>query len=123
MVVLALVLSACGSGGGPSLETRFEQVESCTGLSAPVPNVRVEPVVACPTSHRMCCLESVSFFDCPEGRCGATGKYERETGTIVLPKGCSAGFEHESVHHLLFHATADPDVAHRSPLFRECGNG
>ena len=122
MLVLAIVLSACGGGGGkPSFEERFAEVESCTGLTAPFPQIRFDPVVACPTSHRLCCLESIPFFDCPQGRCGANGKYEQDTGTVVLPIGCSIGFEHESIHHLLFETTGNADPNHTSPLFKACG--
>ena len=123
MLLLAVILSACGGGGGggPSFASRFADVEACTGLAAAMPAVRSDPAVDCPTSHRHCCLESVPFFECSAGICGANSLYEQNTATIVLPSGCSIGFEHESVHHLLFTTTGDPDAGHTSALFGACG--
>ena len=122
-LALATLLAACGGGGGKlSLETRFERVASCTGLAAPFPLVRFEPATECPTSGRRCCLASFEFRPCPQGLCGAAGKYEQDTQTIVLPEGCDIGFEHESVHHLLFVETGDADEGHQSPLYAACGN-
>ena len=122
-LALATLLASCGGGGGRvSLETRFERVSSCTGLAAPFPLIRVEPAIECPTSRTRCCLEGVAFQPCPQGQCGANGRYERDTQTIVLPEGCDIGFEHESVHHLLFIETGDADEGHQSPLYAACGN-
>jgi len=123
LLALVVLLSACGSGGGGrSFEDRFADVESCAALSAAMPAIRFDPAVDCPTSRRRCCLAKIPFFECAAGLCGANGSYEQDTGTIVLPVGCSIGFEHESVHHLLFETTGDADASHTSPLFEACGN-
>jgi hypothetical protein len=122
-LALSTLLGACGGGDGSvSLATRYARVESCVGFEAAMPLLRLEPAVECPMSRKPCCLESVGYFPCAAGQCGANGRYEPDTKTIVLPEGCDIGFEHESVHHLLDAETGDPDMQHKSPLFALCGN-
>ena len=124
-VALATFVFACGGGDGkPSRETRFARGEECANLAATMPLVRFDPATECPTSGRRCCLASEPFKQCPQGDalCGASGLYEQQTQTIVLPQGCDLAFEHESIHHLLFIDTGDVDSSHSNPLFAACGS-
>lgn len=109
----ALAVLGCGGGGGdggdplpPDLLTRYAEVEQCTGLSAPAPEIRFVAAVACPSSGKPCCLETIAPFPCffdPSVLCGAGAAYD--DGVITAHPDdiatCGDPIRFEMVRHVL----------------------
>ncbi|HKZ40482.1 MAG TPA: hypothetical protein VJ044_05935 [Candidatus Hodarchaeales archaeon] len=116
LLILALTLTACGSGsageGGVLLHQQytvqmkedFAKVEECTQLKG-------EPFE---TLH----IEVHPYdFKCQWGSGFCSGEF-REPNRIDISLTMSA--RHEFIHKILFDNTGDSDPDHKSPLFKQC---
>lgn len=74
-------------------ESRYMDVQKCTGLTAPPPMV----------------IDSAN---------GDPGIYYSDPPLIVVTK--LYAFNHEVIHYLLDYTTGDPDSNHKSMLFKKC---
>ena len=120
--LLCMLTSCGGTGGGVSggplptaLVLEYEQVEACTNMTAPQPNLSWDEMIPCPQTQTPCCLASYGCTNTPDGPYGAAGQYFVGTDEIMLPEGCTKAFKHEAIHYILWTRTGDPDANHTGP--------
>ena len=89
----------------PTLESKYEEVKNCTGLSGEsFTSLRIEL-----SPYPIKC-------DQYDGRCMA---YFSTPNTIQI--SFTGSFAHEVIHYLLYLQAGDSDRDHKSDLFAKCG--
>lgn len=93
-----------------SLDNAFLETESCLGYADT------------PTDIYIILKRPYSAFPCVPFPNGCGGLFDIDNGEpVVTVTADFVRLKHEYIHYMLYYETRNPDDAHESPLFDQCG--